>query len=46
LMQTLPKESWNKVNKLFVNHGQTICLPRNPKCKECKIKDYCKKLFS
>jgi endonuclease III len=46
LMETLPKESWNKVNKLFVNHGQTICLPRNPKCKECKIKDYCKKLFS
>jgi endonuclease III len=41
LMKLLPKEFWNKVNMLLVNHGQRVCFPINPNCKECKIIEYC-----
>jgi endonuclease III len=41
LMKILPKKLWNKVNMLLVNHGQTICSPIKPKCKECRISKYC-----
>ena len=37
----IPKEQWINVNRLFVGHGQTICLPRNPQCKICPIMRYC-----
>jgi endonuclease III len=42
LMKLLPKKDWKKVNKLFVDHGQRICLPRKPQCCKCRIKQYCK----
>lgn len=42
LKRTLPKELWKKVNMLFVDHGQRVCFPRNPNCKACKIREYCK----
>lgn len=41
LMKIIPKEQWINVNKLFVGHGQTICKPINPSCKECSIVEYC-----
>jgi len=41
LMKILPKKLWNKVNMLLVDHGQTICSPIKPKCKECRISKYC-----
>lgn len=37
----LPKEHWGPINPLLVGFGQTICLPRGPKCSECKIRDIC-----
>lgn len=42
LKQITPQELWRNVNKLFVSHGQTICLPINPKCTLCPILQYCK----
>ncbi len=33
---------WKKVNMLLVDHGQRVCFPINPNCKECKVKKYCK----
>ena len=42
LMKVLPHDLWTKINKLLVNHGQTVCKPINPRCKECKISKYCK----
>lgn len=33
----LPPELWGPVNPLMVGFGQTICLPRVPKCGECKL---------
>ncbi len=42
LMKVLPKKYWKEVNHLLVAFGQTICLPRNPRCEECPIRSYCK----
>lgn len=41
LQKLIPREDWIQVNRLFVGHGQTICLPRNPKCGVCPIVQYC-----
>ncbi|KAE9037671.1 hypothetical protein PR001_g6231 [Phytophthora rubi] len=37
----LPKEHWGPINPLLVGFGQTICLPRGPRCNECKIRGIC-----
>lgn len=42
LMKLVPKRLWTKVNSAMVSYGQTVCLPRNPKCSICKIRDYCR----
>lgn len=45
LREKLPKKYWIDINTLIVTHGQNCCTPRNPKCSECPIKEYCKKLI-
>lgn len=35
----LPNDLWGPVNPLLVGFGQTICIPRVPKCGECKLAD-------
>ena len=45
LREKLPKKYWLDINTLLVTHGQNICKPIKPKCDECPIKDYCKKLI-
>ncbi len=42
LCEKVPKEYWNRLNFTIVSFGQTICLPRNPKCEICPIVKYCK----
>lgn len=32
---------WTEINPLLVALGQTICLPRSPKCSECFLADLC-----
>ena len=44
LREKLPKKYWLDINTLLVTHGQNVCKPINPKCNECPINDYCKKL--
>jgi endonuclease-3 len=41
LEKIIPKRYWLRVNELFVLHGQQTCLPRNPRCRACAIKEYC-----
>jgi endonuclease III len=41
LEKIVEKEEWPSINKVLVGFGQTICIPINPKCKECVIKDKC-----
>jgi len=41
LSEKVPQEYWSKLNFTIVSFGQTVCLPRNPKCEVCPIFDYC-----
>lgn len=45
LREKLPKKYWLDINTLLVTHGQNICKPIKPKCDECPIRNYCKKLI-
>ena len=46
LREKLPKKHWIDINTLIVTHGQNCCTPRNPKCSECPIEQYCKKIIN
>jgi len=37
----VPKEYWSRLNFTIVSFGQTVCLPRSPKCEICPISNYC-----
>lgn len=41
LQKLVPRDLWIEVNRLFVGHGQTICVPINPKCNICPIRKSC-----
>ncbi len=41
LMRILPKELWGPINGSMVEFGKKICLPRNPKCDLCPLKEVC-----
>ncbi len=45
LREKLPIKYWIDINTLLVTHGQNICKPIKPKCEECPIKEFCKKLI-
>lgn len=44
LRKELPKKYWLDINELLVRHGQNICFARNPRCDNCKISKYCKRI--
>lgn len=44
LLRIIPRSSIAGVNHSMVAYGQTVCLPRNPKCTECRIRKYCKRI--
>ena len=44
LKKILPDEYWDDFNDLFVQFGQTICVPISPFCSRCPIENYCKKV--
>lgn len=44
LEKILPKKYWRDFNGIFVQFGKTICVPVSPKCSECPIEKYCKKV--
>ena len=41
LSAKVPKVYWSRLNFTIVSFGQTICLPRSPKCEICPIVFYC-----
>lgn len=41
----MPRELWDKVNHLLVGLGQTVCLPRHPKCDMCPAASVCPNAF-
>lgn len=44
LKKILPKKHWHDFNHLFVQFGQSICVPVSPFCSKCPIEKYCKKI--
>jgi len=44
LKEILQKKYWKEFNSIFVQFGRTICVPISPKCSECPIKGYCKRV--
>jgi endonuclease-3 len=46
LREKLPLEHWMDINTLLVTHGQNVCKPQRPNCKECPISEWCKKIIN
>ncbi len=44
LRDILPKKYWIIYNDLLVSYGQNVCKPISPKCSNCKIFKYCKRV--
>ncbi|HKZ39712.1 MAG TPA: endonuclease III, partial [Candidatus Hodarchaeales archaeon] len=44
LRKKLPEKYWTTFNTMLVAFGQNICRPVSPKCSECPINQYCKKI--
>ena len=44
LREQLPVKYWLDINTLLVTHGQNVCKPITPKCSDCPIEQYCKKV--
>ena len=42
LRKKLPVKYWMDINTLLVTHGQNVCKPIKPICKDCPIIEYCK----
>ncbi len=41
LEKRVPKSLWGELNRIFVQHGQAVCLPRIPRCSRCSIHEEC-----
>lgn len=37
----VPRALWGEMNRLFVQFGRTVCLPGNPKCWKCPVRELC-----
>ncbi len=44
LEKILPRKYWREFNGVFVLFGKTICVPISPKCSECPVRVYCKRV--
>ncbi len=42
LSKILDKKYWIRLNSIVVRYGQNICLPVNPRCSCCNLKEICK----
>ena len=45
LRKKLPHKHWIDINTLIVTHGQNVCKPQKPNCKDCPIAEYCAKII-
>lgn len=42
LMKKISKDKWNRVSEQILLFGRYYCTSKNPKCLDCKFKNYCK----
>ena len=45
LLKQIPEQYYKDVNHILIWHGRNTCTARNPKCEECSIRNYCKRLI-
>ena len=45
LLKQIPEQYYKDVNHILIWHGRNTCTARNPKCEECSIRSYCKRLI-
>ncbi len=41
LRRIFPRALWCEINATMVRFGQKVCLPRNPRCPECSVREVC-----
>lgn len=41
LMVKYSKKDWERISTLLIHHGRKICKAKNPRCKECPLKEIC-----
>lgn len=44
LALVIPRDLWIESNRLFAMWGQNICVPVSPRCSECAISQWCKRV--
>lgn len=44
LVRIIPQRRIRTLNRDFVAFGQTVCLPRNPRCGECPVRSVCPRI--
>lgn len=44
LMKILPEDRWSEAHHSLIFHGRNCCMARNPKCVECVIAPWCRKV--
>ena len=45
LIKLYPKDEWNKVTYLLIEHGRAICQAKKPKCDKCILSNICPSAF-
>jgi endonuclease III len=45
LMEVVPRDEWNHITYLIIDHGRAICTAQRPKCGECVLNDICPSAF-
>jgi endonuclease-3 len=45
LRDILPLKFWKRINALLVLYGQRVCRPIGPRCQNCVIAPYCKRVL-
>lgn len=41
LMEIVPREKWNTLTYVFIDHGRAICKAPTPRCEECPVNHLC-----
>lgn len=41
LKKAFPQDSWGKLHHQFIHFGRYYCTAKNPKCENCKIREFC-----
>jgi len=44
LTRVLPRRYWIRYNTYLVAHGQVICKPISPRCSQCRIQAFCRRV--